>query len=119
MDACAGHLNVAGWPTVRPPRARQHGKQRVQFYACVAHWKRGPEVCGNGLVGRMEAIDAEVLATLRDDILRPSIVERAVALALEEWNPRRAGERQAAADTELRAIDAEHAGRDGGHHARR
>jgi site-specific DNA recombinase len=29
---------------------RMHGKHRVQFYACVAHWKRGPEVCGNGLV---------------------------------------------------------------------
>jgi hypothetical protein len=57
----------------------------------------------------MEAIDAEVLATLRDDSLRPSVVERAVALALEEWSPRRAGERQAAADAELRAIDTEHA----------
>jgi hypothetical protein len=33
------------------------------------------------LVGRMEAIDAEGLATLRDDILRPTVVEQAIALA--------------------------------------
>jgi hypothetical protein len=37
----------------------------------------------------MEAIDAEVLATLEDDILRPSVIERAVALALEELGPER------------------------------
>ena len=53
-------------------------------------WKRGPEVCGNGLVARMDALDAEVLATLQDDILRP-VSHRAgrVALALEELSPRR------------------------------
>lgn len=37
---------------------RSHGKQRVLFYACTSHWKRGPVVCRNGLVGRMDAIDA-------------------------------------------------------------
>ena len=37
----------------------------------------------------MEAIDAEVLATLEDDILRPSVIERAMALALEELGPKR------------------------------
>lgn len=38
--------------------SRSHGKQRVLFYACTSHWKRGPVVCRNGLVGRMDAIDA-------------------------------------------------------------
>jgi site-specific DNA recombinase len=61
-------------------QSRTHGKQLVKFYACTSHWKRGREVCGNGLVGRMDLIDGEVLATLRDDVLRPSVIERAVAL---------------------------------------
>ena len=59
------------------------------FYACTSHWKRGATVCRNGLVGRMDVIDAEVLATLQDDILKPSIVERAIALALEALRPER------------------------------
>jgi site-specific DNA recombinase len=45
--------------------SRQHGGHRALFYACTTHWKRGEQACHNGLVGRMEAIDAEVLATLR------------------------------------------------------
>jgi DNA invertase Pin-like site-specific DNA recombinase len=69
--------------------SRSHGKQRVLFYACTSHWKRGPVVCRNGLVGRMDAIDAEVLATLETDILRPSVVERAIRLALDALKPER------------------------------
>ena len=53
---------------------RTHGsrgsRQQVAFYACTSHWKRGPEVCQNSLVGRMERMNAAVLTTLRDDILQ-------------------------------------------------
>jgi DNA invertase Pin-like site-specific DNA recombinase len=99
--------------------SRTHGKERVKFYACTSHWKRGPEVCGNGLVGRMDLIDGEILATLRDDILRPSVVERAVALVLEELSPRRmdasaGGARQRAREGGRGAGSA-----NGHHHARR
>ena len=48
---------------------RTHGKHLARFYGCTSHWERGASICANGLVGRMEAIDAEVLATLQDDIL--------------------------------------------------
>jgi DNA invertase Pin-like site-specific DNA recombinase len=44
-------------------QSRTHGKHRVHFYACTSHWKRGGAVCSNNLVGRMDLIDAEVLAT--------------------------------------------------------
>jgi hypothetical protein len=57
----------------------------------------------------MDLIDGEVLATLRDDILRPSVVERAVALVLEELSPRRIDERQAEHASELAALDVEQA----------
>jgi hypothetical protein len=69
--------------------SRTHGKRRVMFYACTAHWKRGPETCANGLVGRMDAIDAEVLATLETDVLKPRIVEAAIAMALDALRPER------------------------------
>ena len=35
----------------------------------------------------MAQLDAEVLATLRDDILRPAVVDRAIALALDALAP--------------------------------
>lgn len=69
--------------------SRTHGSHRVLFYACTTHWKRGATVCTNGLVGRMDAIDAEVLATLQDDVLRPAVVERTIAMVLEELSPKR------------------------------
>jgi hypothetical protein len=89
--------------------SRTHGTERVQFYACTSHWKRGPAVCANGLVGRMETIDAEVIATLQDDVFRPSVIERAVTLALEELGPWRNAERLARIEAELAALDGEHA----------
>jgi site-specific DNA recombinase len=83
-------------------QSRSHGAHRALFYACTSHWKRG--ACSNGLVGRMEAIDAEVLATLRDDILRPTVVEQAIALALEELKPAKQDRARAALERELRDV---------------
>jgi hypothetical protein len=57
----------------------------------------------------MDLINAEVLATLQDDVLRPSVVERAVALALEELNPHAEADRDERRQAEIKAIDAEHA----------
>jgi hypothetical protein len=54
-------------------------------------------LCANALVGRIDAIDAEVLATLQDDILRPSIIKRAVALVHEALAPERESDRRARA----------------------
>jgi site-specific DNA recombinase len=88
-------------------QTRSHGAHRALFYACTTHWKRGPEACQNGLVGRMEAIDAEVLATLQDDILRPSVVEQAIALALEELSPARQDDTREALERELVSVRAE------------
>ena len=77
----SGFARCAGCGGGFASHSRSHGKHRVLFYACTSHWKRGPAVCGNGLVGRMDVIDAEVLATLATDILRPSVVEHAIKLA--------------------------------------
>ena len=80
-----GRCAVCGGGWLR--HTRDHGRERVQFYGCASHWKRGARVCSNGLVARMEAIDAEVLATLADDVLRPTVIKQALALAFEDLAP--------------------------------
>ena len=57
----------------------------------------------------MDIINAEVLATLQDDVFRPSVIERAVTLALEEFTPARQDEQREQATAEVAAVDAEHA----------
>ncbi len=85
--------------------SRDHGSRRAYFYGCVTHWKRG--ACGNGLIAPMEALDAEVLATLQDDILRPTVIERGLAIALEELSPRRQSQALATLERELLTVRAE------------
>jgi hypothetical protein len=87
--------------------AREHGERIVQFYGCTSFWKRGATVCGNNLVGRMELLDAEVLATLQDDVLRPTVVERAIAMVLEDLTPAGHAHHRHALGQELAAVDAE------------
>ena len=88
-------------------QTREHGNHRARFYGCTSYWERGPRICANGLVGRMEAIDAEVLDTLKDDILRPSVIEQAIALALEELGPERDQAQRAKLAAEIAAIEAQ------------
>ena len=87
--------------------SRPHGRDRVHFYGCTSFWKRGANVCTNNLVARIETIDAQLLATLQDDILRPSVVEKAIAFALEELSPQRRDEDHAAIERELATVGAE------------
>ena len=77
-----------------------HGREQVRFYGCANHAKRGARVCRNGLVARTSAIDAAVLATLAEDVLRPTVIDQAIALAFEELAP-------AGADRARRRLEAE------------
>ena len=87
--------------------SRNHGGQRVYFYGCLTFWKKGASKCPNNLAGRMDAIDAEVLATLCDDVLRPSVVERAIALALEELTPASHDRTRDELEAEIRGLEGE------------
>lgn len=75
---CGGSLVV---------HTRSHGGQRAPFYECVTYHKKGQTKCSNDLAAPMGVLDAEVLATLQDDVLRPTVVERAIGLTLEELVP--------------------------------
>src|SRR5215203_1879767 len=66
---------------------RDHGRQQVRVYGCATHAKRGARVCSNGMVARTATIDAEVIATLAEDVLRPTVINQAIALALDDLAP--------------------------------
>lgn len=63
---CGGSLAALG---------RDHGQERVFFYGCLAHRKRGPRICGNDLELRVANIDEAVLRRLGGDVLRPAVVQ--------------------------------------------
>jgi hypothetical protein len=83
--------------------SRAHGAARQHFYGCTSHWKRGAAVCTNNLVARTTGLNEEVIATLAGDVLRPSVVEQAIALAFDALRPEK---REAQRDTLVRDLDA-------------
>lgn len=91
--------------------SRSHGtapnRWRAYFYSCLAYHKRGPEVCSNSLLGRMETLDRAVLGKLASDVLRPDIVEAVVAGVLDARRPKANSDQAASIDAELAAIDRE------------
>jgi site-specific DNA recombinase len=86
---------------------RQHGGARVPFYGCASFWKRGARVCPNNLLAPLHGVDEEVLATMRDDVFRPSIVEEAIRLALADLTPARQSAGRQKLERELSTVQAE------------
>ena len=76
---CGGNLVV---------RSRSHGRRRVFFYACSAFHHRGKTICANGLDAPMRAADDAILGEIEGYVLHPDVVDRALALALEELRPK-------------------------------
>ena len=87
--------------------SRAHGGRRVFFYGCTSHWKRGAKVCANNFVARMDVLDNEVLATLKDDVCRPAVIEEAIRLAIEELSPATTERQRATLEQELGDVRAE------------
>ena len=95
---CGGGMSV---------HKRQHGGQLVPLYGCLSHWKRGPSICANRLLGRPDTVDAEVLATLQDDIMRPRVIEEAIRIAMAELAPARQTVNRRRLAAELTTVRAE------------
>ncbi len=87
---------------------RSHGGHRAYFYGCLTFWKKGASKCANNLAAPMPLLDAEVLATLQDDILRPTVIEQAIGLALDALAPGGQEEaRHAEAEAHVHSLEAE------------
>ncbi len=63
---------------------RSHGRQRVPFYGCLRHHKRGVTVCRNGLQIRQDVLDREVLDELAKK-LNAGLIAEAVTAAVAEF----------------------------------
>ena len=73
-------------------RSRAHGGRRSFRYVCATHHYRGRAICSNGLELHQAVADDAVLELLEADILRPAVVDQAIALALETLCGDQAGE---------------------------
>ena len=83
------------------------GGRRVHRYVCATHHYRGKAICANGLELRGEVIEQATLTAIKADILRPSVVERAVRLALDALEADRPDDRRAGLKRELTRTEAE------------
>jgi site-specific DNA recombinase len=83
-------------------RSRAHGAGRSFRYVCATHHYRGRAICANGLELRQPLADDAVLELLEADILRPSVVEQAIAMALDRlWSEPKTPDRRAAIAQQL------------------
>lgn len=76
--ACGGDVIV---------RSRSHGRHRAQFYACSSYHLRGRAVCTNNLEVPIADVDRAVIRAFADQVLRPDLAERALALAVSQLTP--------------------------------
>jgi site-specific DNA recombinase len=88
---------------------RSHGRpgERVGFYGCLAHHKRGGAVCANGLTIRMERVNEAVLGTLGGEVLRPAVINAIVAGVLDGLKPKALSREADRRRAELADVDAE------------
>jgi site-specific DNA recombinase len=95
---CGGGLTV---------RSRIQGGRRVHRYVCATHHYRGKAICANALELRGEVVESATLEAIEADVLRPSVVERAVQLALDALDADRPDDRRSALRRELTRTEAE------------
>jgi site-specific DNA recombinase len=104
-------------------RSRAHGNAPRSFrYVCSAHHYRGSAICPNGQELRLEVADATVIELVRHDVLRPTVVEPAIRMALDTLmadaatrNERRSGLQRQLAAIEGRIRQLTAAIEEGGH----
>ncbi|HWW85261.1 MAG TPA: recombinase family protein, partial [Vicinamibacterales bacterium] len=64
-------------------RSRSHGGFRRVFYGCAAYHRRGCSVCRNSLTVPMEIADAEVITSVKDQLLNRHVLKTAVERATQ------------------------------------
>ena len=92
-------------------RRHGHGTRRAFHYACTTHHLRGPEKCPESMLVPMELLDHNVLSTLEQRVLHPTIIaialDKAVRQLHDEFNECDLTTRRSALQDELMQVDAE------------
>ena len=84
---------------------RRHGQRRVPLYGCLAYHKRGPSVCGNGLVLPVARVDDAVLRAFAGDALAPAVITLTIDMIFAALQPENVGHNVAALKNDLWQID--------------
>jgi site-specific DNA recombinase len=63
-------------------RTRSHGRRRVPFYGCSAHFRKGSSVCSNNVEIPMADAEDAILSTIESYMLDPGIVQEIVETAV-------------------------------------
>lgn len=74
------------WIACTSTKARGYHYRRM---GCAWHRTRGGSVCSNDVLPRAEVVEAAILAVVRDELLNPARVGRALALLREKLSARR------------------------------
>jgi hypothetical protein len=87
-------------------RSRHHGSTRAYFYACSSHYHKGKSVGPNSLETPMLSADNAVLGALEQDVLRPRVLEAAIARAVDHFiRPRDSHSDHARCESLRRAVE--------------
>jgi site-specific DNA recombinase len=98
---------TCGWSmtvVTRPHGTRPH-RRRVAFLGCLSHYKRGPTVCPNGRLVRLDAADEAVLTALVKDT-DPLVITALVEMVFRQLAPAQGADHVEALRRDLRGIDA-------------
>src|SRR5439155_3618589 len=76
-------------------------------YLCTAHRTRGATACGNGLGAPLATLHADVVETIRRDVLAPDLVEDVLARSLDLWNDDGEDGQRAQLEREAARLEAE------------
>lgn len=75
---CTGSLCV---------QSERRRSNRVFYYACTTHCRRGAAACAEIMLAPMTALDQAVLTTIEQDVLQPAIISKAIQKALQQLRP--------------------------------
>ena len=90
-------------------RTRSHGRKRVPYYGCSAHFRKGGTVCSNNTEVPMADAEAAILSKIESQMLDPAIVQDILAAAIAELQEatKADAQRTAPLEQELKRVNGE------------
>jgi site-specific DNA recombinase len=83
------------------------GTGRARRYGCSTYRNRGKSICANGRMAHMHEADDQIRIFLKEEVLKPKIVNRAFEIALGVVAEARPADRREELEGRLVALDAE------------
>ena len=95
---CGGSLTI---------RTRTHGTGRLGLYGCLTHHTKGPRICANRTLVRQRDAEQAILETVEHDLLRPEVLDAALARVLDHLDPEATARETHRLEVEMTRLDGE------------